>query len=162
MLNNRKIFEIPYSHYSIDNWEEKKPKILSQLDDKFTDYGDYELPPYERVVTECIKDELMDFSGYLDFPLVIMAMWYERSKRSHCHPVHNHGGAGFSAVMYVEFNPEVHKPTEYRFPRTDRFTSLPVEEGEIVIFPSLLKHRAPINEVDEERIIIAINIAADN
>jgi len=164
MLNNRKIFEIPYSHYSIDNWEEKKSKILSQLDDKFTDYGDYELPPYERVVTESIKDELMDFSGYLDFPLVIMAMWYERSKRSHCHPVHNHGGAGFSAVMYVEFNPEVHRSTVLYSPYNNPFTGAlmsyapNVKEGDIIFFPSSFLHEARPNESDETRTIVSFNM----
>ena len=164
VLNNREIFKIPYSHYSIDNWEEKKSIILSQLEDKFTDYGDYESPPYERVVSECIRNELMDFSSYLDFPLVIMNMWYERSKQSHRHPVHNHGGAGFSAVMYVEFNPEVHQPTVFYCPYGNPFTGAlmsyqpNVKEGDIVFFPSSFSHEACPNESDEVRTIISFNM----
>lgn len=164
VLNNREIFKIPYSHYSIDNWEEKKSIILSQLEDKFTDYGDYESPPYERVVSECIRNELMDFSSYLDFPLVIMNMWYERSKQSYRHPVHNHGGAGFSAVMYVEFNPEVHQPTVFYCPYGNPFTGSlmtyqpDVKEGDIVFFPSSFSHEACPNESDEVRTIISFNM----
>jgi hypothetical protein len=164
MLKNREIFKIPYSHYSIDNWEEKKSKILDQLDDKFTDYGDYELPPYESIVRQNISNELIDFSSYLDFPLSIMCMWYERSKRSHRHPVHNHGGAGFSAVMYVEFNPEVHESTVLYSPYGNPFTGAlmsyrpDVKEGDIIFFPSSFLHEARPNESDEVRTIISFNM----
>ena len=126
-----------------------------------TDYLNETEIQYREYVHNLIRPLVQETVGN-DKTFDLLKTWYSRQRKGEGHPEHDHGTIGLASVMYVKFNPEVHKPTEYRFPRTDRFASLPVEEGEIVIFPSLLKHRAPPNEVDEERIIVAINIAVDN
>ncbi len=142
------------------NTEDSSPELLGKHEQGWhhTDYLKETQIKYREYAHNLIKSLVEESLGNFDFAKT----WYSRQVKGEGHPEHDHGTIGFASVLYVKFNPEVHKPTEYRFPRTDRFTSLPVEEGEIVIFPSLLKHRAPINEVDEERIIIAINITADN
>ena len=122
-----------------------------------TDYLRENQIEYREYAHNLIKPLVKESLGNFDFAKT----WYSRQSKGDGHPEHNHGAIGFASVMYVKFNPEVHKSTEYRFPKTDYYNSFPTEEGDIVLFPSMLMHRAPPNEVDEERIIIAINIAVD-
>ena len=125
-----------------------------------TDFLEDDVPRYQGVVKDLITPIIKEFLGDQGFEIV--KMWYSRQRRGDGHPHHDHGAIGFASVLYVKFNPEVHSPTEYIFPRASQATSLPVEEGEFVMFPSRLKHQAPPNESDEERIIVAMNIAVDN
>ena len=175
--------EIKLYKHKIPNWEDHRdtligmiPKVDRHKDDDHetdffntnnmkheqgwhhTDYLNETQIKYREYAHNLIKPLVKESLGNFDFAKT----WYSRQIKGDGHPEHNHGAIGFASVMYVKFNPEVHKPTEYRFPRTDCYRSFPIEEGEIVLFPSLLKHRAPPNEVDEERIIVAINIAVDN
>ncbi len=125
-----------------------------------TDFLEDGVPRYQGVVKDLITPIIKEFLGDQGFEIV--KMWYSRQRRGEGHPHHDHGAIGFASVLYVKFNPEVHSPTEYIFPRASQATSLPVEEGEFVMFPSKLKHQAPPNKSDEERIIVAMNIAVDN
>ena len=126
-----------------------------------TDYLNETEIQYREYVHNLIRPLVQETVGN-DKTFDLLKTWYSRQRKGEGHPEHDHGIIGLASVMYVKFNPEVHKPTEYRFPFQKAYVSLPVEEGEIILFPSLLKHRAPPNEVDEERIIVAINIAVDN
>jgi len=125
-----------------------------------TDFLEDGVPRYQGVVKDLITPIIKEFLGDQGFEIV--RMWYSRQKKGDGHPHHDHGAIGFASVLYVKFNPEVHSPTEYIFPNASQATSLPVEEGEFVMFPSRLKHQAPANQSDEERIIVAMNIAVDN
>ncbi len=173
--------EIKLYKHKIPNWEDHRDILIDMIPNRpdlkhdhetdffakheqgwhHTDYLNETEIQYREYVHNLIRPLVQETVGN-DKTFDLLKTWYSRQRKGEGHPEHDHGTIGLASVMYVKFNPEVHKPTEYRFPRTDRFASLPVEEGEIVIFPSLLKHRAPPNEVDEERIIVAINIAVDN
>ncbi len=173
--------EIKLYKHKIPNWEDHRDILIDMIPNRpdlkhdhetdffvkheqgwhHTDYLNATEIQYREYVHNLIRPLVQETVGN-DKTFDLLKTWYSRQRKGDGHPEHDHGNIGLASVMYVKFNPEVHKPTEYRFPRTDRFTSLPVEEGEIVIFPSLLKHRAPPNEVDEERIIVAINIVVDN
>lgn len=157
---------IPWRHYSLNDWDNKKKNILEVLPkDKFTDYGSGDpMPPYSETIHQCIKDEMHDFSKWYDYPVVPKGVWYERSKKTYRHPVHNHGTTGFSGVLYVDFDPEVHQSTVFYLPFTEPTTGTvltyqpKVKEGDLVIFPSYLLHEAVPNESDKERVIVSFNI----
>tara|TARA_B100001996_G_scaffold230302_1_gene177587 strand:+ start:947 stop:1489 length:543 start_codon:yes stop_codon:yes gene_type:complete len=125
-----------------------------------TDYLDGNTPKYYGLVKELVSPIIKDTLKGKGFDIV--RMWYSRQNNGDGHPIHHHGNIGYSAVLYVKFNPEVHLPTEYLFPNTKKAKRFPVNEGEFVMFPSRLRHQAPPNQSDEERIIIAMNIAVDN
>ena len=171
--------EVKLYKHKIPNWEDHRdiligmiPKVDKHKDDDHetdffmkheqgwhhTDYLEESQIEYREYSHNLIKPLVKESLGNFDFSKT----WYSRQRKGDGHPEHNHGIIGFASVMYVKFNPEVHKSTEYRFPRTDYYNSFPTEEGDLVLFPSMLMHRAPINESDEERIIIAFNIVVDN
>ena len=45
----------------------------------------------------------------IGYPAVLLGMWFERSAKNQRHSTHNHGACGYSAVLYVDFDPEVHE-----------------------------------------------------
>ena len=98
---------------------------------------------------------------------------------------HDHPSSDFTAVHYIKYNPDVHKPTTYVNPAhwalyNDRIVSpkmnkisnsnffkhswywstvnLNVVEDNFVITPSPLKHRVELQNSDELRVVIVLNI----
>ncbi len=174
------MFTVPIVHYEIKNWDVAKNRILRALpkEDKsqeepnngglFTDYfkeavaEKTELPDYADVVIDVIKPHLADFSSRRRIEFT--DMWYQKYYRGVSHPSHNHGHSGWSAIIYVEFDPEYHTPTEFYNPylnpwngNLERFVP-PVKEGDMVIFPSTIQHEATANQSDVRRTIVSFNL----
>lgn len=60
----------------------------------------------------------------------------------------------YTAVLYSKFNPAVHKPTYFSDNqyRAMEYKPLGIVEGDCLVFPSNLYHRAPKNKSKESRI----------
>ncbi len=97
---------------------------------------------------------------------------------------HEHLHCDFSAVHYLKFNPQVHKPTVYTNPLYfSNFTTLAlseklykdtninlynswlthnfhlgVMEDDFIITPGVLRHQVPMSSSDELRIALVVNI----
>tara|TARA_B100001250_G_scaffold67529_1_gene54065 strand:+ start:884 stop:1492 length:609 start_codon:yes stop_codon:yes gene_type:complete len=90
---------------------------------------------------------------------------------------HDHLPGFYSAIHYVKFNPEVHKPAVFINPLMQLYSYMnneinygkhpdymqvdfepDVKEGDIIIFPSWLKHTVKRNKTDQHRITLAFNI----
>tara|TARA_B100001094_G_scaffold178746_1_gene172903 strand:+ start:811 stop:1443 length:633 start_codon:yes stop_codon:yes gene_type:complete len=166
------IFGIPFLHYKTKNWKKYRRYLQESFyGDKYTDFWDDKtevLPDYCDKIVEVLTPSLQKFADVTNpYPVMITEMWYEKSQKGDQHALHNHGGQGYSAVLYLKYNPEVHKPTLFysQFHDTmkgDIVTWEPpdVEEGDLIIFPSVLAHEARPNESDEERIVVSFNIAS--
>ena len=80
------------------------------------------------------------------------------------HGAHNHGMMKISCVLYVDFDVKEHRPTTFYSPFPNPYmgvietVSPPVEEGNIIAFPSLLLHESPVSPSDKQRTIISFNI----
>lgn len=98
--------------------------------------------------------------------------------------VHNHPNSCFSGIHYIKFNSSEHNPTQYMNPAdwafyTETFFtqdmrnphinntrhswirenfSLAVEEDDIVITPSTLRHSVPISHSDELRMVVVFHL----
>ena len=98
--------------------------------------------------------------------------------------VHNHPNSCFSGVHYLKFNADVHNPTLYWNPSdwafyTETFYTkemrdahstsakhswinesykLNVQEDDIVITPSTLRHSVPVSNSDELRMVIVFHL----
>jgi hypothetical protein len=172
MINiSEKRITYPFFHFTLNEWHWKKMVILKNLPKEgFTDYHDLEksdtnsIPEYANVVQQCVEEEMEHVSNSIGYPSVLLGMWYERSFRNERHGVHNHGACGYSAVLYVKFNPEVHESTRFYLPFPDPMSGSihnfhpPVKEGDLIIFPSHMLHEAVPNKSDEERLIVSFNI----
>ena len=90
---------------------------------------------------------------------------------------HDHLPGFYSAIHYVKFNPDVHEPAVFTNPLIQLYSYMnneinykrhpdyilpnftpEVKEGEIIIFPSWLKHTVKRTTTDEHRITLAFNI----
>ena len=115
----------------------------------------------ERVVYDA-KGEPSRLFG--EKSLEFVDMWYQKYYKNVEHKVHCHGNSGWSAVIYVEFDPEVHHSTmfysPFRKPWNGNIETFqpPISEGDMIIFPSSILHEAPMNRSDKRRTIISFNI----
>jgi len=170
MLHTERQIVYPFFHFSLSEWSGKKQLILRNLPKTgFTDYHALErsednIPEYAKVVQECTGDEMQTVAKIIGYPAVLLGMWFERSAKHQRHATHNHGACGYSAVLYVDFDPEVHDATRFYMPYPDPMSgsitnfSPPVKEGDLVVFPSHMLHEATPNQSDKDRLIISFNI----
>jgi uncharacterized protein (TIGR02466 family) len=131
-----------------------------------------------KELTECLgeamtmvaQDQCLSFKN-----VYCVGMWANISNNTYTHPEHNHPNSWMSGILYLK-SPKGSAPTLLSDPRTVRqvvqydttedtrengfqFVNPPTE-GEIVLFPSWVKHSVPpsIEMADgEERITLAFN-----
>jgi hypothetical protein len=179
------MFSIPLFRFEQANWKEKKSRILRALPkltdshvsldkDSNTDYYlnnmGKSLPAYTSTVMDCLSNSMYEFCAR-GFPVdpVVTPMWFETSYKSNYHGAHNHGSLGYSAILFVEFDPEVHTPTRFIAPFMNFYTGSLIDhwpknvaEGTLLIVPSVILHDVQPNQTDKARTVIAFNIAGDN
>ena len=69
-----------------------------------------------------------------------------------------------SCVLYVDFDVNEHRPTKFYAPFTNPYmgvietVSPPVEEGNLIAFPSTLLHECPPCESSKPRTVFSFNI----
>ncbi len=183
MDNVEIMFSIPLIRYKIENWEHNKKRILDALPPEelhkgynngrndqgmITDYHaqhDHkeELAPYIPVVVNIIKPYLKQFAP--DIPIHFTDIWYQKYYKHDYHMTHNHGGVGWSGIIYVELDADSHDSTYFFPPFGNPFDGAnneykpKVEEGDMLLFPSSILHESSINRTDKRRTIISYNIA---
>jgi len=77
--------------------------------------------------------------------------WYQQYLNSNTHGWHDHGGH-FTGVYYLEFPPTSAK-TELFVPFDNSFIQIDALEGDIIVFPTHIVHRAMMNGNDRKTII---------
>ncbi len=107
----------------------------------------------------------------LDHEFYITNSWTNMTMLGQEHQLHNHSNSILSGVVYIKVNdsqPSITfnrltppfllnmKPTEYNMFNSTEWT-IPVEDGDILIFPSSCFHHVKVNETDNRRISIAFN-----
>tara|TARA_B100000676_G_scaffold14919_1_gene13398 strand:+ start:61 stop:654 length:594 start_codon:yes stop_codon:yes gene_type:complete len=174
------MFSVPIIHYEIENWEFNKKRILDALPPEcpehadpqdhglYTDFfltaaeGVTEMPSYSKTVIDIIKPYLADFSG--ERRIEFTDMWYQKYYKGVQHSYHNHGHSGWSSVIFVEFDPKLHEATQFISPFNNIWNGNleifqpPVNEGDMIIFPSTIAHEAPPNRSDTRRTIVSYNL----
>lgn len=189
------IFNIPVGKYHVEDWETlNKTYALSQYSNSFIEeintniadegdnlYTDFVANSKHSSVPQYINNMLGLISGpaqkFFDevssitpsvtsYNWKVTSAWFEKLTNNQLHGAHNHGSVGFSCVLYVDFNPEIHKPTTFISPHgdviggvTQMYLPKDVKSGDVVFFPSFLNHYAPKNSSDEERVIFSCNFA---
>ena len=168
------LFSIPFCHKKIQNWKEKKSELL-KLKEKnipyikeeniFTDFhSEYN---YSQKLEKILKEELDII--YLKFEVrnyFVRKSWIEVSEKNMDHKPHNHGALGLSAVLFLDFNPKYHEPTHFISPignfetgDTTYFIPSNVDEGSLIVFPSMINHFTIKNDSNVPRTIISFNMS---
>ena len=168
------MFHIPLTHYKCSWWEQKKHRLLRHIDTLDMVQGDEQVLSdyrgdnnYINDISDILHDELSWFAhDYHCEPRIVRA-WYERALPYMYHPTHNHGHGGYSAVLYIEYNPKYHRPTNFiapydHFITGEQLTYEPeVEEGDLVIFPSFLHHYTHPHQSQERRTVLSFNLTVN-
>ena len=133
-----------------------------------------ELQELFRAVTDKLNELHRYFNLKNSMRQVLEDAWININKRGDFNYAHAHPGVFFSCVYYVKGGPNkgeiaFNTPIEahaYTIPDAlvtshNAFTAhdlfIPPVTGELLIFPSWLKHDVRPNETDEDRISIALN-----
>ena len=179
------LFGFPITKFVIDNWSDKKSKLLNLIDltdndivECQTDYYKYQTSaPYLKEFHKILETDLSkivdEYTQILsdrykgDCPVKGIEewqLWSQRYDKGQYHGAHNHGLMNISCVLYVEFDEKEHFPTTFYSPNPNPFygtidkVAPPVDEGEIVTFPSVLLHESPMSKSDKQRTIMSFNI----
>jgi hypothetical protein len=166
------LFKVTIYKIKITGWQEHKSRILSLVPfDKekyhygtlsYSDYFTEDKHSYESEILNLFKPYMKEFEQIYTIS-EYSNVWCQGYVNSDWHEPHNHGCYGHSCIFYAHFDSESHPPTEFVSP----FPSIsgdiegvrpPVEEGDLIIFPSMLVHTAPPSGSDKERIIFSFNI----
>lgn len=117
---------------------------------------------FERPWTKLLKphlelhlNELFDCLGY---DLCYMSeLWFQQYHKNDTHGWHIHG-SNFTGVYYVEL-PKNAPVTEFVIPyEQNKISQFDVEEGDILIFPSYVIHRAPPVINADRKTIVSFNL----
>ena len=168
------LFEFPSYQYEISDWDFKKKGLLNRINkQKFirTELQTFETDrqtnnkTYVRYLSDFIRPELFEFCQEAEVSCSMTDAWCVRYERGDYQGVHNHRGWGFSGIIYVEFDPKVHKPTHFVAPwqePTSDTTSLAlpknIKEGTMFIAPSSCLHYVPPTTDRKRRTIISFDL----
>ena len=106
--------------------------------------------PYFNLVQPIISKFLTELGSW-----EILDVWFQQYKKDNFHSWHKHGNCMYSSVYYVEL-PEKGLNTTFRM-NGEEF-EIPVEEGDYIVFPSLIEHCSKQNPFDETKTSIAFNL----
>ena len=157
--------------------QEIKDDLLKKIDDSYNDnlnvkddyYGDeiHRLDwsknlDYNREWIKLVKPKLEEHfnecANNLNYQnCEVKGMWYQQYLKNNVHGWHTHGD-NYTGVYYLEF-PKGSSKTEL----IDQYNihkkiTIDAKEGDIVIFPSFIIHRAPKITNDIRKTIISFNL----
>jgi len=182
-----KKFAIPFANYKIPDWDKKKEQLMEIYDeyskdklneqrkelestyDNITDYStDKNCERYTHLIDPILREDftnILNAFGHEGYNFKIGAAWFQYYELAHSHIVHNHGSHGYSSALFLEYDPECHRPTTFVSQILNNFDGNvvdympePVEEGHLLVFPSSLMHYAPTNTTNVRRTILSMNI----
>ena len=131
-----------------------------------------------------IMDQFSKDVGLKNGSAMIHESWLNHYTKGMYQEEHDHLPSFYSGIHYVKFNPEVHKAAHFlnplfqlynctytlsshvcrgddaigEHPFSKNYICPDVVEGDIILFPSFIRHRVIIQETDESRITSSFNI----
>ena len=175
------VFPTPVQIYKYEDSIEKELKYIENIEWKkqvvngnFKSKDSY-LTKHESLKSivsffgECINDYCNTIINS-EQRLVITQLWGNRNPKGSNHHEHVHPNSIISGVFYLRQDPKLPPiqfskanqhamkldPKQYNVYNSETFL-LPCTAGELILFPSNLKHSVPINMGDEERISLSFN-----
>ena len=167
------MFSVPLFRTKVTPWKHIKQQVIDIVgntylkDDQRGFLTDYYNNNYNEELYEVLRpfvDQIGQKYLNMSAPAAAPNMWSQKYYAGTEHPIHNHGSTGYSFILYVKFNPQVHKATQFispfdNFLNGDMLCFEPqVEEGDLIAFPSMIKHSSQFQTSDEERMIVSFNM----
>lgn len=166
---------VPYSVLEFTSHQTLKDEILREIDifpaeeiSSFNDSiykTDWTVPrDVERRYFDLLKPSLFNellatFNQFGFNKFEVHNFWFQQYLKSNSHSWHTHAGCHYTCIYYLEL-PLTAPPTQFLNP-VDQTTvfQFDVKEGDILIIPSMFKHRAPLLATDVRKTIISFNVS---
>lgn len=103
-----------------------------------------------NIFDNCSSILKKDLHKNLEFKTQLHNYWFHTYKKNSHFDWHTHGNAHFSAIYYIDL-PEKKYKTDFLD------MDVPVQEGDLLIFPGFLAHRSPINKSNKQKVILSFN-----
>ena len=130
------MFASPLFVFPIENWSKHRKSILNLLPkieplngistDRTARGLKKELPHYKDVVLGIVEEQLEEFSKVVwqskgvaevkETQIGITEMWYRTDTAEAQYTLDNEGTVGWTAILYVDFDREIHYPTHFVAP----------------------------------------------
>jgi len=175
------VFPTPVQIYKYEYSIEKELKYIENIEwtsqvanGNFKTKDSY-LTKHESLknITSFFKECIDDYCNTIinsNQRLVITQLWGNRNPKGSQHHEHVHPNSIISGVFYLRQDPKLPPiqfsqsnqhgikldPRKYNVYNSETFL-LPCTAGELILFPSNLKHSVPTNMGDEERISLSFN-----
>ena len=175
------VFPTPIQIYKYENNIDTALKYVEgiewkeQVDNSNFKTKDSYLTKHESLkdITSFFKECIDDFTKNIyrsEQRLTITQCWGNKNPKGSKHHEHVHPNSIVSGVFYLRQDPklppitfakhEAHSmkldPIQYNVLNSESFI-LPCVSGELILFPSNLRHSVPVNKGDEERISLSFN-----
>lgn len=136
--------------------------------------ADSDIAVFTGIVGEEVDKFLLE-NDYREYHTTVINMWMVAQGSGVYHPAHNHYGHSLSGVYYVHCPPNsahlvLHSDDELGrghvlkvrdnlyTPTNSLVWNLPVKAGDLVLFPSWLRHSVPAAQFQGQRISVAFDI----
>ena len=175
------VFPTPVQIYKYENSIEKELKYIEGVEWKqqVSNYNfkskDTYLSEHEELkdIVSFFKECIDDYCNTIvnsEQRLVITQLWANRNPKGSKHHEHVHPNSIISGVFYLRQDPKLPPiqfsksnqhamkldPRKYNTYNAETFL-LPCTSGELILFPSNLRHSVPTNMGEEERISLSFN-----
>ena len=168
------LFEFPSYQYEVSDWEFKKKGLLTRMNK--SEFYRTELQTFEtdrktddnktwvHYCQEFLRDILFEFCKEAKVTCSMTDAWCVRYQKGDQQTIHNHRGWGFSGILYVEYDPQVHTPTTFMAPWQDprndtTYLSHPdITEGVMFIAPSFAHHFVKPNNTRKQRTVVVFDL----
>jgi len=159
--------------FKVDNFSIHKKNILHLIKNipkkSLTDssqkisHTDWDLPDtYTREYLDYFNKNIFEYFAF-DLcekfncdALTVNNLWFQVYEKGDFHSSHRHDKTQFTNVFFLQL-PNGNLKTKI-FDLNNQPISIDVYEGDIITFPSYLKHESPINLGEDNKIIISFNI----
>jgi len=160
----KNIFSIPFYHYQVKDWYDKKLKLIELFESTNTNIQtNVQVTPH-NLKTTIFDEEIEKFQIESEINVKTSALWFQKYYRGMNHDAHTHGIHGFSSICFIEYDEHEHSSPVFLSPFLDvsiglqRIYCPKVNEGDIIFFPSNLMHYVPVNKSDRERLVVSFNL----
>ena len=161
-----------FCHFTIDNFDNIKNKILNEIDAlpklSYDNKGgcavyktDWYLQdtdkPYINIVFDIIQDNIPNIQNWIGHKVEIELtnIWFQQYKKNHYHSFHTHPRTNLSGIFYIELPYPEHATI---FSMGNNKVNAEVAEGDILLFPGYFPHKSPKNLYEERKTIVSFNL----
>jgi cupin superfamily acireductone dioxygenase involved in methionine salvage len=121
--------------------------------------------PYVEIIHSNISAELDKVFKDFGFDRYnVHNIWFQQYQLNDMHGWHTHTDCHYTCIYYVEL-PHGAPPTQFLDPLDNKtILKIDVKEGDILIMPSMIKHRSPSIDYNVRKTIISFNasVVCDN